>query len=52
MSTKRDLYKLYKTTHDSNLKDYYKNYTKILSEVIKTAKKIHYNKYLFVQKTK
>jgi len=34
---KRDLYKLYKTTHNLNFKNYYKNYTKILSEVIKTA---------------
>jgi len=52
MSTKRDLYKLYKTTHDLNLKNYYKNYTKILSEVIKTTKKIHYNKLFIHSKNK
>ena len=45
---KRDLYKLYKITHDSHFKNYYKNYTKILSEVIKAAKKVYYNK-LFIQ---
>ena len=49
---KRDLYKLYKTTHDLNFKNYYKNYTKILSEVIKTAKKIHYNKLFTRSKNK
>jgi len=36
---KRELYTLYKITNDSNLKNYYKRYTKILSEVIKAAKK-------------
>jgi len=46
---KRDLYKY---THDLNLKNYYKNYTKILAEVIKTAKKIHYNKLFIRSKNK
>jgi hypothetical protein len=49
---KRGLYILYKTTHDSNSKNYYKNYTKILSEVIKAAKKMHYNKILSHSKNK
>ena len=49
---KWDLYKLYKTTQDLNFKNYYKNFTKILSEVIKAAKKIHYNKLFIRSKNK
>jgi hypothetical protein len=49
---KRDLYRLYKTTHDPNFKKYYKNRTKILSEIIKAAKKYITINYSFVQKTK
>jgi len=41
---KRYLYNLCKTSQDSNLKQYYKNYIKILADVIKTAKRKHYNK--------
>jgi hypothetical protein len=36
---KRDLYKIYKITNDLNFRNYYKSYTKILSKVIKAAKK-------------
>jgi hypothetical protein len=49
---KRDLYKLCKTSHDSNLKYYYKNYTKILADVIKTTKRKHYNKLYSCSKNK
>ena len=41
---KRDLHILHKITHDPYLKNYYKNYTKILFKIIKAAKKMHYNK--------
>ena len=34
-----DLYKIYKITNDLNFRNYYKSYTKILSKVIKAAKK-------------
>ena len=43
---KRDLYLIYRSTHDSNLKNYYRTYCRVLSEVIKTAKKLHYNKHI------
>jgi hypothetical protein len=41
---KRDLYLLCRGTKNPKLKSYYKTYCGILSEVIKTAKKLHYNK--------
>ena len=40
---KEALYILSKKTQSSDLRSYYKTYSKILSEVIRTAKKIHYN---------
>jgi hypothetical protein len=40
---KRDLYLLIKSKNDNNLRNYYLRYSKILSKVIKTAKKLHYN---------
>jgi hypothetical protein len=49
---KRDLYNLCKTSQDTNLKQYYKNYTKILADVIKTAKFKHYNKIYSSSKNK
>jgi len=41
---KRDLYLLCRSTDNSKLKNYYKTYCKILSDVINTAKKLYYNK--------
>ena len=49
---KRALYTLYKITNYSNFKNYYERYTKILSEVIKAAKKTHHNKLLTRSKNK
>jgi len=50
---KRDLYILYKTTSNPNFKHYYKSYTKILTAVIKAAKKKkHYNKLFSRSKNK
>ena len=43
---KRDLYLICRSTKDSTLKSYYKTYCRILSEVIKMAKKLHYNKLI------
>jgi hypothetical protein len=46
---KRNLYKLYTFTHDPNFKNYKKNYTNILSEFIKAAKKYITINYSIVQ---
>jgi hypothetical protein len=43
---KRDLYLICRSTKDPKLKSYYKTYCRILSGVIKTAKKLHYNKLI------
>ena len=43
---KRDLYLICRSTKDSKLKSYSKTYCRILSEVIKMAKKLHYNKLI------
>ena len=43
---KRDLYLLCRSTNDPTLNTYYEKYCRILSEVIKLAKKRHYNKLL------
>jgi len=42
----RELYLLCRSTKDSKLNNYYKKYCRILSDVIKTAKKRYYNKVL------
>ena len=50
---KKDLYISYKTTSNPNFRHYYKSYTKILTEVIKAAKKKkHYNKLFSRSKNK
>ena len=41
---KRDLYLLCRSTNNPKLKNHYKTYCSILSDVIKTAKKLCYNK--------
>jgi hypothetical protein len=41
---KRDLYLLCRSTNNPKLKSHYKTYCRILSDVIKTAKKLYYNK--------
>jgi len=41
---KRDLYLLYRNTNNPKLKTHYKTYCRILSDVIKTAKKLYYTK--------
>jgi hypothetical protein len=43
---KRDLYLICGSTKDPKLKSYYKTYCRILSEVIKMAKILHYNKLI------
>jgi hypothetical protein len=43
---KEALYILSKSTQNPKLRSYYKTYSKILSEVIKTAKKMHYHNLL------
>jgi hypothetical protein len=40
---KKDLYLLTRSKNDDNLRNYYLSYSKILSKVIKAAKKLHYN---------
>jgi hypothetical protein len=40
---KEALYILSKNTQNPNLRSHYKTYSKMLSEVIRTAKKMHYN---------
>jgi len=43
---KRDLYLLCRSTKNPKLKNYYKTYCRILSDVIKTAKKLYHNKLI------
>jgi hypothetical protein len=43
---KRVLCLLCRDTNNSKLKKHYKKYCRILSDVIKTAKKLHYNKLI------
>ena len=43
---KRELYLLCRDTKNPNLRNYYKKYCRILTEVTKTAKKLHYNKLI------
>jgi hypothetical protein len=43
---KRDLYLLTKSNSDTNLKQYYKSYSKILTNVIRKAKRSSYNKQI------
>jgi len=43
---KRNLYLLCRSTNDSKLKNHYKTYCRILSEVMTTAKKLYYNKLI------
>ena len=45
-NNKRKLYLLNRESNDPNLKMYYKNYCKILSTVITSAKKVYYNNKL------
>jgi hypothetical protein len=49
---KRELYKLTRNTDNFELMRYYKKYCKILSEVIKTAKKKHYSNLIVHSKNK
>jgi hypothetical protein len=51
-ANKRKLYLLYRSSNDSNLKKYCKNYCKILSTVIVAAKKQYYNKLLLKSNNK
>ena len=46
MPKKWDLYLIYKHTDNLKLGNYYKTYCKILAEVIKTAKNLHFNHLL------
>jgi hypothetical protein len=39
---KKDLYFLVKSNNDENLKNYYLKYSKILANIIKTAKKLYF----------
>jgi hypothetical protein len=43
---KKDLYLLSKTSDNSLLKDYYKRYCRILTNIIQLVKKIHHNKLI------
>ena len=49
---KRELYILYKNTNNSKIINYYKTYCKILSKVIKTAKRHHINNLIKCSKNK
>ena len=49
---KRDLYMLCKDTNNSKIKNYYKTYWKVLSKVIKTAKRHHFNNLIKRSKNK
>jgi hypothetical protein len=52
-NTKRELYLKYGVSNDSSLKLYCKRYCKILSKVIRGArKKIHYDKMILISKNK
>jgi len=43
---KRDLYMLCKNTNNTKIKIHYKTYCKILTKVIKMAKRLHFNKLI------
>jgi len=43
---KRELYVIYKHTTNPRIRNYYKTFSKILIEVIKTAKKLYFNKLI------
>jgi hypothetical protein len=43
---KRELFHLYRLNNDANLNIYYKRYCKILSNIILSAKKLHYNRLI------
>ena len=49
---KRDLYMLYKDTNNSKIKNHYKTYCKILSKIIKMAKRQHFNNHIKCSKNK
>jgi hypothetical protein len=49
---KRELYLLCRSTKDSKLKNYYKRYCRILSDVIKNAKKLYYNNLIISSNNK
>ena len=49
---KKELFLLCRCSNDLNLKIYYKRYCAVLSEVILTAKKLHYNKIILGSKNK
>jgi len=51
-ASKRKLYLTYRNTNDPKLKEFYKNYCKILTSVIVAAKKHHYNKLLLKSNNK
>jgi hypothetical protein len=48
----KELFLLCRHSNDSNLKIYYKRYCPVLSKVILTAKKLHYNKIILGSKNK
>ena len=49
---KRRIFLLCRHSNDLNLKIYYKRYCAMLSKVILTAKKLHYNKIILGSKNK
>jgi hypothetical protein len=49
---KKELFLLCRHSNDLNLKIYYKRYCAVLSKVILTAKKLHYNKIILSSKNK
>jgi regulator of sigma D len=49
---KRNLYLHCRNSNDTKLKGHYKLYCKILSKVIKAAKKLHYDKIILNSKNK
>jgi hypothetical protein len=52
MQKKKELFLLCRHSNDLNLKIYYKRYCAVLSKVILTAKKLHYNKIILSSKVK
>ncbi len=49
---KTELFQQSRISNDTNLKTYYKRYCKILSNVIQSAKKLHYNRIILNSKNK
>ena len=52
LEQKKELFLLYRSTNDQNIKERYKKYSKILAKVIILAKRMHYKEIICISKNK